>query len=118
MAAKFDYLGTRKTADKLIKKFGMRAVLRRGTSDRECYVVIVDYMAQDKATQLANPTDRKVIMSAVGLDDVPPDNEQDALVTFVQPAGTVENEVLPFTCPVNPVAPAGEVVVYEFTVRR
>ncbi len=118
MTAKFGYLGTRETADRLIKKFGMRAVLRRGATDRECFVVLVEYEPSDKATQLANPTDRKVIMSAVGLDGEPPDNEQDKLVTFVQPAGVIELEELPFTCPVKPTAPAGVVVVYEFTVRR
>jgi hypothetical protein len=79
---------------------------------------VVDYMARDEASALTNPTDRKVIMSAVGLDETPPDNEQDELVTFVQPGGTVEDEVLPFTCPVNPVKPAGITVIYEFTVRR
>jgi hypothetical protein len=118
MAAKFDYLGSRATADRLIKKFGMRAVLRRGTTDRECFVVIVDYEPSDKQAMLANPTDRKVVMSAVGLESQPPDNEQDMLVTFVQPAGVVEHELLPFTCPVKPTAPAGVVAVYEFTVRR
>jgi hypothetical protein len=119
--SKFDYLGTRATADKLISKFGMKAVLRRATdnpTDRPCMVVVVDYMARDEASALANPTDRKVIMSAVGLDEKPPDNERDELVTFVQPGGTVEDEVLPFTCPVNPVKPAGITVIYEFTVRR
>jgi len=118
MATKFDYLGTRATASKLIRKFGMQATLRRGTDERDCYVVIVDYMPVDRATQLANPTDRKVIMDATGLDDMPPDNELDVLVTYVQPAGTVQDEVLPFTCPVKPTRPAGVTVVYEFTVRR
>lgn len=119
----FDYLGSRASADKLIQKFGMQAVLRRASAsptDRTCWVVIVDYNPTDKSTSLANPTDRKVIMSA-GLGDVPampPDNELDQLVTFVQPAGVVQNEVLPFTCPAKPIEPAGIVVVYEFTVRR
>lgn len=59
-------------------------------------------------------------MSAAGLDDMPPDNEQDELVTFVQPLTNppVEKEVLPFTCPVKKTAPAGITVIYEFTVRR
>lgn len=121
--ASFDYLSSRATADKLLTKFGMNAVLRRASTsptDRKCRVVIVDYNPSDKSTSLANPTDRKVIMSA-GLGDVPampPDNELDQLVTFVQPAGVVEDEVLPFTCPVKPISPAGIVVAYEFTVRR
>jgi hypothetical protein len=119
--AGFDYLGTRATADKLIHKFGMAAVLRRATdtpTDRPVWVVIVDEMPRDDASQLTNPTDRKVIMSAVGLDSEPPDNERDLLVTFIQPGGTVQNEVLPFTCPVKKYAPAGVTVAYDFTVRR
>ena len=120
----FDYLNTRATADKLLQKFGMAAVLRRTTdspTDRPCLVLIVDEMPRDASTQLANPTDRRVIMSATGLDAEPPDNEQDQLVTFVQPPATLspqENEVLPFTCPVKKYAPAGVTVLYEFTVRR
>ena len=118
--ATFDYLGTRGTADGLIKKFGMAAVLRRASVDRDCWVVVVDEMPSDKATQLANPTDRRILMSAVGLDHEPPSDELDQLVTFVQPPAPVpvENEVLPFTCPVKKYAPAGITVLYEFTVRR
>jgi hypothetical protein len=119
--AGFDYLGSRATADKLIKKFGMKAVLRRTTdtpSDRPCWVVIIDELPRDAATELTNPTDRRVIMAADGLDSEPPSNEHDQLVTFIQPGGTIQNEVLPFTCPVKKYAPAGITVAYEFTVRR
>ena len=121
--AVFDYIKTRDIGDRLVTKFGMKAVLRRTTdtpSDRDCWVLVVDEMPRDAASQLANPTDRKVIMSAVGLDNEPPDNERDQLVTFVQPpaASPVENETLPFTCPVKKYAPAGITVLYEFTVRR
>ena len=121
--AVFDYIKTRDIGDKLVKKYGMKAVLRRTTdtpSDRPCWVLVVDEMPKDAASQLANPTDRKIIMSAVGLDSMPPDNERDQLVTFVQPLAPVpvEKEVLPFTCPVKKYAPAGITVLYEFTVRR
>lgn len=119
--AGFDYLGSRATADKLIHKFGMRAVLRRAAdtpTDRPCWVVIIDELPRDAATELTNPTDRRIIMSAVGLDSEPPDNERDQLVTFIQPGGVEQNELLPFTCPVKKYAPAGITVAYEFTVRR
>jgi hypothetical protein len=121
--AVFDYIKTRNTGDRLVKKFGMAAVLRRTTdtpSDRPCWVVVVDEMPRDAASQLANPTDRKVLMAAGGMDGKPPDNERDQLVTFVQPPALVpvEKEVLPFTCPVKKYAPAGITVLYEFTVRR
>ena len=122
----FDYIRERGIADKLITKFGMAAKLRRIVSgspvDRNCYVVITEYMPKDAASQLANPTDRQVIISA-GLGDVPtmpPDFELDQLVTFVQPLGTtpVIDEILPFTMPVKPIRPAGIVVLYQTSVRR
>jgi hypothetical protein len=122
--AGFNYLHTREVADKLIKKFGMLAALRNVNTgvDRDCWVVITDYMPRDEATQLANPTDRRVLISAGlgAVPEAPPDNEQDNLVTFVQPViGTpVVNEVLPFTSPVKPTAPAGIIVLFESTVRR
>ena len=116
----FDYTNMRESADNLILRFGMRASLRRGGVDRDCYVVVTEYMPKDASTALANPTDRQVLI-APGLGDVPttpPDNELDQLVTYVQPLGTVVDEILPFTMPVKPVRPAGVVVLFQSTVRR
>lgn len=126
MAAKFDYIGTRADADALIQEFGMAAVLRRDSSptDRDCVVVIVEYQPRDRASSLANPTDRVVLMSAATLDiqDLPPDSELDQLVTFKQPVPNlgppVEDEVLPMTCKPKLYSFAGIPVLYEFTVRR
>lgn len=124
MAVKFDYQGAISDADELIKFFGMDAVLRRASSspiDRPCRVVIISYDPTDKSSSLANPTNRRVIMSAANdeIRAMPPNNELDQLVTFVQPPADppVEDEILPFTCPVKPTAPAGVPVLYEFTVR-
>lgn len=119
--ALFDYVKSRATADGLITKFGMKAKLRRNGVDRNCVVVIPEYMSREKPSDLANPTDRQVFIAA-GLGDVPttpPDNQQDQLVTFVQPLGTVVDEILPFTGgPVKPIRPAGITVVYQGQVRR
>ena|ERR1700719_4876634 len=125
MVISFDYPATRTVADQLIQQFGMLATLRRMTAhptDRPCWVVIAEYKPKDAATQLANPTDRWVLISA-GLGGVlalPPDKELDQLVTYVQPPALtpVVNEILPFTMPVKPISPAGIVVVYESFVRR
>jgi hypothetical protein len=116
----FDYVGMQSTADLLLKEFGMSAVLRRAGVDRPCIVAIIDYMPRDKANQLANPTDRRVLISAATpeVQAEPPSNELDQLVTFVQPGGTVVDEILPFAQPVKKYAPAGVVVLYEATVRR
>lgn len=115
--ATFNYNAAQATADKLIKFFGMSAVLRRvsaSPTDRPCVVAITDYLPKDRATQLANPTDRVVYMSAVGIE-VPPDNELDVLVPLVGPDANI---TLPFTSPVKIIAPAGIVALYQFTVRR
>ncbi len=119
----FDYITSRADADEMVHYFGMAAVLRRATdtpTDRPCWVVIIDELPKEQAAQLTNPTDRKVILSPIGLDDEPPDDQLDSLVTFFQPPTTlpVEKEVLPFTSPLKKTAPAGITVLYEGTVRR
>lgn len=125
MAAKFDYVQAITDADDLIQYFGMDAVLRRAGSspeDRPCRIAIIEYTPREKPSDLANPTDRKVIMSAKNSEVqlMPPDNELDQLVTFVQPPSDppVVNQVLPLTCKPKPTAPAGVTVCWEFTVRR
>lgn len=125
MVTQFDYVGMRSTADLLLQEFGFAAVLRReGSSptDRPCLVAIIDYFPREGASTLANPTDRRVLISAETPDvqAMPPNNELDQLVTFVQPLTNppVENEVLPFLEPVKLYSPAGIPVVYEGRVRR
>jgi len=127
MATKFDYLDARNFADELIQFFGMDAVLRRAdTADRPCVVAIVEWRPRERPTDLTNPTDRYVIMSAKTPEvlALPPDDEKDYLVTYKQlPTGgpvlpLVEDEVLPLTAAPKPTAPSGIVACYEFTVRR
>lgn len=107
-------------ADQLIQQFGMQANLVRpngSPASRSCWVVIYDYEPRDRSTQLANPTERKVIIAAGlgGVVTVPPDNEQDQLQVLTGPDAGVS---LPFTSPVKIYAPAGIVIAYESTVRR
>lgn len=124
MSAKFDYSGAASDAEEIIRFFGMGAVLRRAgatPTDRPCVVAIVEYLPRDDKAALANPTDRHVIMAVTPeVAALPPDNEQDQLVTFVQPPANppVEDEVLPLTCKPKPTSPAGIPVIWEFTVRR
>ncbi len=116
----FNYVRSKQVADRLIRRFGQNAVLRRETSsptDRVCYLIL-DPTPHEASASMTNPTDRRIYMSVVGLEDMPPDNEQDQLVLFVQPGGTAEKEVLPFTAPVKVTGPGGIDVLYEFTVRR
>jgi hypothetical protein len=121
----FDYAAMRDIADTLLQEFGMWATLRRVTAsptDRLCWCAVVEYKPKDAATQLENPTDRWVLISAGlgGVPALPPNKEFDQLVTYVQPPAPtpVVNEILPFTMPVKPISPAGIVVVYESFVRR
>lgn len=124
MAAGFDYVGMQGTADDLIKYFGMPAVLRPLSGlgpDRPVTVCIIEYKPREKPNELSNPTDRNVIMSPIDPSTgqvlaVPPDNEKDALVTFVQPAGLVEDEVLRLTCKPEQTNPAGVNCLWQFTV--
>jgi len=125
MATKFDYDQAKTDADDLLDFFGMDAVLRRAGSspeDRPCRVAIIEYNPREKPSDLANPTDRKVIMSAKNSEVqlTPPDNEQDQLVTFVQPPSDppVVDEILPMTSKPKKTAPAGVTVLWEFTVRQ
>lgn len=124
MASKFDYVKTRAIGDKLVKKFGMLATLRReGGGDRDCYCVMPDYLSRENPSSMTNPTDRTVYIAAGlgGVPNMPPDNEADRLVTYVQPPSTppVVDEILPFTpASVKPIRPAGITVLYQATVRR
>lgn len=116
--ASVDYSNFRNTANDMIARWGMRAVLRRvGMADRSCTVVITNFSPAERTGQMRNPTDRKVLLSVDGLT-VPPDQERDRLVTFVQPDGTVENETLKIVEPPGKIEMAGQVVVYRLAVRK
>lgn len=108
-------------ADQLIQTYGMKASLRNNSTGalRDCFVAVVDYAPRDAATQLANPTERRIIFAA-GLGDIPnaqPDWENEQLVTYVQPAGMQINETLSFKMPIKLYSPGGIVVLYETTVK-
>lgn len=122
MAAPFNYAHMASVADGLIQKFGMKASLARAGVLRDCVVCVTEYMPSAAPTQLDNPTDRTVFISA-GLGDVPatpPDFYLDQLVTYKQPMTNppVQDEVLPFTSPLKKIAPAGLVAVWQTTVKR
>ena len=118
----FDYVAMAAIADQLIQEFGMVATLRRvGIADRSCFVVVPDFLPRDQQSQLSNPTERMVLISATygGVPALPPNNELDQLITYVQPAGTIVDEILAFTgSPVKLYKPAGTVVLYQATVKR
>lgn len=123
MTQKFDYIKSRAVGDRLVTKFGMLAKLRRDGVDRDCTVCFPEYLSREQRAELANPTERQVYIAAGlgGVPALPPHNELDQLVTFVQPPSKppVIDEILPFTgMPVKPISPAGIVVLYQLAVRQ
>lgn len=110
------YLRARKVADRQIHKWGAKAVLRRASGDRECWVMEAQLNANEKKA-LKNFTNRVFLVSAV--NDVllaTPPGKDDSLVLFVQPEGTTELPPLRQAAPVAPLAPGGTVVYWELQV--
>lgn len=125
MVVPFDYSAMASVASALIQEFGMEATLTGitdPTRNRPCFVAVLEYKPKDAATQLANPTDRWVLIDPLfgGVQRLPPDKEYDQLVTYLQPASipSVVDEILPFTAPIKPIRPAGIICLYECFVRR
>src|SRR5258706_16046384 len=90
------YQRKQQKADRAIRRRGMRALLRRGTSpsavDRDCWILETNFITRSRAGELTNPANRQFIMSAVGLSS-PPDREKDRLVLRDPVSGT-ERETL------------------------
>ena len=116
MAMPDKYKRFQNTANDMISRWGMDAVLRRASGDRPCKVVITSYSPMERLGQMRNPVDRKVLMSIEGLS-IPPDQENDRLVTFVKDTTTVD-EVLKIIEPPGKIAMAGETVFYRLSVRK
>jgi hypothetical protein len=111
-----DYSRQRSVADSMIRKYGRQAILRRDSGDRSCWAFISDYTPQEKMGKLINQTDRKALISPIGLE-IDPDSEQDKLVT-IDPATNTELETLRIIAPVGKLAPAEIVIYFELQVRR
>lgn len=108
--ARFNYDKLAKNAQRLINRFGYDAVINRDGVATAIPVVIVmtEYRPQDRDGVLIQQTDRKVLMSAVGLS-ITPNPETDRLVEN-------GNDLQIVT--VTPTAPAGKAIIYELQVRR
>src|SRR5262245_29862830 len=111
-----DYNRERAIADGMIRKYGRPAVLRRADGDRSCWAFISEYTPQERIGSLKNATDRKALVSAVGLL-IDPDSERDTLVTF-DPASGAEKPPLRIMSPVGKLAPADIVIYWELQVRN
>jgi hypothetical protein len=81
-----------------------------------CVAFISDYSPHERMGKVINQTDRKALVSPVGLTIVP-DSEQDRLVTL-DPVTGLELETLRIIAPIGKMAPAGVVVYWELQLRR
>lgn len=112
------------TCDRMIRKFGMAAVLRRTVNsvvvDRACTAAVVDYNPMEARGKLLNPIDRVALISARGLSPAP-DNEKDTLVTFVPQTdptqAPVVDQILKLVEPPSRIGPADIPVYWEVKVR-
>jgi hypothetical protein len=103
-------------ADGVIRRQGGPAILRRDSGDRSCWACILHYKAIERQGNLRNPTDRRALISTIGLT-VPPDSEQDKLVTL-DPLSGAEKETLRIIAPIGKLAPAETVIYWDLQVRR
>jgi hypothetical protein len=111
-----NYARQRNLADGMIRKYGAAAILRRATGDRQCWAFISEYTPHEKMGKLINQTDRKALVSPIGLTD-DPDSEQDKLVTL-DPATGAEKETLRIIAPIGKLAPAEITIYWELQIRR
>ena len=111
-----DYARQRNIADSMIRKYGALAILRRDSGDRSCWAFISDYSPHERVGKMINQTDRKALISPIGLT-ADPDSEQDKLVTL-DPGTGAERETLRIIAPIGKLAPADIVIYFELQVRR
>ena len=102
------YTQIKKTAAKLIDRFGMDAVIRRqGGTDYPVRVVITEYKPNERDGQFITWTDRKALVAALGMEIVP-NPETDQLI--------LDQDLQIVT--VTKTSPGGDDVIYELQVRR
>lgn len=79
----FDYDHSRRTTDRLIRRFGRRAALRRNDTDRPVSAGVVEWKPHEKGLVLEGS--QRAVVSALDpttkeILAVPPDHEQDKLI--------------------------------------
>ena len=105
----FDYQRALGRADRLIKRFGQAATLRRATGDRACICVLMQYSPRERVGSMIQATDQHAYISPVGLT-IDPDNEEDKLVV-----NGVQYDIV---APAGRFKPAGVVLYWDLQVRR
>jgi hypothetical protein len=122
-AGAWDYFRTQDEVSRILRRMGAPAVLRRGigagAADRWCIAFLYRWKPTIQMGGLVDPMERLALISAHGLT-IPPDNNLDALVTFLQPIGdvAVQDENLRIVAPPARIEPAGVLLAYKLRVRR
>lgn len=118
----FDYTRSRTTADRAIKKFGGRAILRRkGAADRFVSACEASFTAIERMGNLVDPQDVLFLISALDPDTgepltVPPDRENDILITLKKD-GT-EDKRYNISKPPSELKPADIIIYWELSTRN
>jgi hypothetical protein len=100
-----------------IEQDGAAGFIRRGTSDTPCSFLILSYTPFERDGALITYADQKFMVAALGLTDVP-DNQQDKAVIndarpeFASSVGTYR------IVSVTPFHPGGVAIYYELQVRK
>lgn len=118
-AGAWDYFQTRREVDHILTSMGAPCVLRRSTGDRWVTAFLFRWRPSIQMGGLVDPMERLVLLSTKGLT-IPPDNNYDSLVTFIQPLADipVEDENLRIVAPPARVQPAGVLLYWKMRVRR
>ena len=106
-------------ADRMIARYGMPsstryAKLRRSGVDRDCTAAEIEFTPSQRH-RIVDPTARRFLISAEGLDPPPSRADGDSLVIF-DATTDAEVETLRLIQKPGRLAPAGTVVFWDLTV--
>lgn len=118
----YDYTRAQRVAHRQIVKFAggfeNNGRLDRGGVLRNCTVAIIDYRPQERDGNLIQWTDRRGLLSPVGLT-TDPDSDRDFLIFGKYIAGVwTQLEKLRIAAPPGKLAPAGTVVFWDLQLRE
>jgi len=102
-------------ADRQIKRFGARCVLRRDGSDRDCWAVVVEYHPRER-NEMIGATDRVAMISVVDLDIAPDKEAGDQLITFAED-GIIEDQVFNLVAETGKLQQSREIIYWELQVK-
>lgn len=103
------YEEIREVADELLEEFGTIGVIKRQDgSEHVVRVALVDYSHYERGSGMIQMTDKRAIVSAVGLTIEPEANEDTLIVGGIE--HSIRNPM--------PIKPADTIVLWEMTARR